>query len=122
VGESHPQRLRLGARSRCRCGRATRRCAHGTGQWYGRLRLLRGAHRIGRRANLRGALDCGARQISEQMKVAAAEAIAGCISDDELHEDYIIPSVFNRTVASKVAAAVIQVARDQGLARREVNA
>jgi malate dehydrogenase (oxaloacetate-decarboxylating) len=70
----------------------------------------------------RGALDCGARQISEEMKVAAAEAIAGCISDDELHEDYIIPSVFNRTVASKVAAAVIQVARDQGLARREVNA
>jgi malate dehydrogenase (oxaloacetate-decarboxylating) len=70
----------------------------------------------------RGALDCGARQISEEMKVAAAEAIAGCISDDELHEDYIVPSVFNRTVASKVAAAVIQVARDQGLARREVNA
>jgi malate dehydrogenase (oxaloacetate-decarboxylating) len=70
----------------------------------------------------RGALDCGARQISEEMKVAAAEAIASCISDDELHEDYIIPSVFNRSVAPKVAETVIKVAREQGLARREVNA
>jgi malate dehydrogenase (oxaloacetate-decarboxylating) len=68
----------------------------------------------------RGALDCRARQISEEMKVAAAHAIAGCISDDELHEDYIIPSVFNRNVAPRVRAAVIQVAKDQGLARREV--
>jgi len=70
----------------------------------------------------RGALDCGARQISEEMKVAAAHAIADCISDDELHEDYIIPSVFNRFVAQRVADAVIQVAREQGLARREVDA
>ena len=70
----------------------------------------------------RGALDCGARQISEEMKVAAAHAIAECISDDELNEDYIIPSVFNRFVAPKVADAVIQVAREQGLARREVDA
>jgi malate dehydrogenase (oxaloacetate-decarboxylating) len=70
----------------------------------------------------RGALDCGARQISEEMKVAAAHAIASCISDDELHEDYIIPSVFNRTVAPKVADAVIQLAREQGLARREMEA
>ena len=68
----------------------------------------------------RGALDCGARQISEEMKVAAAHAIAGCIADDELNEDYIIPSVFNRNVAPRVRAAVVQVARDQGLARREV--
>jgi len=70
----------------------------------------------------RGALDCGARQISEEMKVAAAHAIAGCISDDELNEEYIIPSVFNRSVAPKVAEAVIQVAREQGLARRELDA
>jgi malate dehydrogenase (oxaloacetate-decarboxylating) len=70
----------------------------------------------------RGALDCGARQISEEMKVAAAHAIAGCISDDELHEDYIIPSVFNRSVAATVADAVVQVAREQGLARRQVDA
>ena len=47
----------------------------------------------------RGALDCRATRISEGMKVAAAEAIADCISDDELNEDYIIPSVFNRNVA-----------------------
>ena len=67
----------------------------------------------------RGALDCRALQISEGMKVAAAEAIAGCISDDELHEDYIIPSVFNRQVAPAVAAAVVEKAREEGLARRE---
>jgi len=70
----------------------------------------------------RGALDCGARRISEEMKVAAAEAIAACVSDDELNEDYIIPSVFNRNVAPAVAAAVIRVAQEQGLARREVAA
>ena len=69
----------------------------------------------------RGALDCGARQISEKMKVAAAHAIAGCISDDELHEENIIPSPFNRNVAPVVAAAVIRVAQEQGLARREVH-
>ncbi len=68
----------------------------------------------------RGALDCGARQISEEMKVAAAHAIADCISAQELHEDYIIPSPFNRNVAPTVAAAVVRVAQEQGLARREV--
>jgi malate dehydrogenase (oxaloacetate-decarboxylating) len=67
----------------------------------------------------RGALDCRARQISEGMKVAAAEAIASVIPDDELHPDYIIPSVFNREVAPRVAAAVIEVAKKEGLARRE---
>ena len=65
----------------------------------------------------RGALDCRASSISEAMKVAAAEAIAACISDDELNEDYIIPSVFNRTVAPTVAAKVIEVAKAEGLAR-----
>jgi malate dehydrogenase (oxaloacetate-decarboxylating) len=70
----------------------------------------------------RGALDCGARQISEEMKVAAAEAIAACISDDELNEDYIVPSVFNRNVAPAVRDAVIRVANEQGLARRTVPA
>jgi malate dehydrogenase (oxaloacetate-decarboxylating) len=67
----------------------------------------------------RGALDCHARQISEGMKVAAAEAIAACISEDELHEDYIIPSVFNRNVAPAVAAAVVAQATKEGLARAE---
>ena len=67
----------------------------------------------------RGALDCRASSISEAMKVAAAEAIAACISDDELNEDYIIPSVFNRSVAPAVAAKVIEVAQREGLARRD---
>jgi len=68
----------------------------------------------------RGALDCGARQISEGMKVAAAEAIAACVEDDELNEEYIIPSVFNRSVAPAVAKAVIHQARKEGLARFDV--
>jgi malate dehydrogenase (oxaloacetate-decarboxylating) len=70
----------------------------------------------------RGALDCRARQISEAMKVAAAEAIADCIAPDELHEDYIIPSVFNRDVAPAVAAQVRRVAVEEGLARIDPDA
>jgi malate dehydrogenase (oxaloacetate-decarboxylating) len=70
----------------------------------------------------RGALDCRASTITEGMKVAAAEAIAAAISDDELNPDYIIPSVFNRKVAPAVAAAVVQVAIDEGVARRELPA
>ena len=66
----------------------------------------------------KGALACRATQISEAMKVAAAEAIARCISDDELNEDYIIPSVFNRDVAPAVAERVVEVAQAEGLARR----
>jgi len=62
----------------------------------------------------RGALDVRAREISEQMKTAAAYAIAGCVSDAELREDYIIPSVFNRDVAPAVAAAVAEEARVAG--------
>jgi malate dehydrogenase (oxaloacetate-decarboxylating) len=70
----------------------------------------------------RGALDCRATQISEAMKVAAAEAIADVIPEDELHEDYIIPSVFNRQVAPAVAAQVVRVAQQEGLARRDLPA
>jgi malate dehydrogenase (oxaloacetate-decarboxylating) len=66
----------------------------------------------------KGALACRATGISEGMKVAAAEAIADCISDDELNEDYIIPSVFNRNVAPRVAEKVVEVAAAEGLARR----
>src|SRR5262245_8723806 len=66
----------------------------------------------------KGALACRATGISEGMKVAAAEAIAECISDDELNEDYIIPSVFNRNVAPRVAEKVVEVAAAEGLARR----
>jgi malate dehydrogenase (oxaloacetate-decarboxylating) len=64
----------------------------------------------------RGALDVRARQITEEMKTAAARAIADVIPDEELREDYIVPSVFNRDVAPVVAAAVAETARAQGIA------
>lgn len=67
----------------------------------------------------RGALDCRAREINEEMKLAAAHAIASIVKQDELHPDYIIPSAFNREVAKAVAAAVIQAAYDTDAARRE---
>jgi malate dehydrogenase (oxaloacetate-decarboxylating) len=54
----------------------------------------------------RGALDAGARAITEAMKVAAARAIASCVADEELRPDYIVPSVFDRHVAPAVAQAV----------------
>jgi malate dehydrogenase (oxaloacetate-decarboxylating) len=59
----------------------------------------------------RGALDVRAPQITEGMKMAAARAIAEIVPDDDLREDYIIPSVFNRAVAPAVAAAVAAEAR-----------
>ena len=64
----------------------------------------------------RGALDVRARQITEEMKMAAARAIADIVAGDELREDYIIPSVFNRDVAGAVAAAVADEARRSGTA------
>jgi malate dehydrogenase (oxaloacetate-decarboxylating) len=64
----------------------------------------------------RGALDVRASGITEGMKMAAARAIAGIVSDEELREDYIIPSVFNRDVAPAVAEAVIAEARREGQA------
>ncbi len=64
----------------------------------------------------RGALDVRAGAITEDMKMAAAYAIAGIVDDDELREDYIIPSVFNREVAPAVAAAVGGQARAAGTA------
>jgi malate dehydrogenase (oxaloacetate-decarboxylating) len=64
----------------------------------------------------RGALDVRAKQITEEMKMAAARAIASIVSPDELREDYIIPSVFNREVAPAVAAAVAEEARRSGAA------
>ncbi|MDB5098084.1 MAG: hypothetical protein JWM80_2505 [Cyanobacteria bacterium RYN_339] len=67
----------------------------------------------------RGALDCRAADINEEMKLAAAYAIAGIIPELELREDYVIPSVFNRKVAPAVAKAVIQAAYETGVARRE---
>jgi malate dehydrogenase (oxaloacetate-decarboxylating) len=64
----------------------------------------------------RGALDVRAVAITEPMKTAAARAIASIVSDEELREDYIIPSVFNRDVAPAVAAAVAEEARTSGVA------
>ena len=51
------------------------------------------------------------------MKLAAAKGIAEVVSDDDLSEDYVIPSVFNRDVAPAVAAAVVEEAKREGLAR-----
>ena len=64
----------------------------------------------------RGALDVRARDITENMKMAAARGIADIVSDAELREDYIIPSPFNRDVADAVADAVAREARDEGAA------
>ena len=64
----------------------------------------------------RGALDVRASQITEEMKTAAARAIADIVSADELREDYIIPSVFNREVVPAVADAVAEEARESGTA------
>jgi malate dehydrogenase (oxaloacetate-decarboxylating) len=64
----------------------------------------------------RGALDVRAPAITEEMKMAAAHAIAAIVEDKELREDYIIPSVFNRDVAPAVAAAVADQARAAGTA------
>jgi malate dehydrogenase (oxaloacetate-decarboxylating) len=69
----------------------------------------------------RGALDVRACGINEEMKLAAARAIAGVVPDDELHADYIIPSVFNREVVSAVAPAVARAAEASGVARRSAS-
>ena len=66
----------------------------------------------------RGVLDCRARDINEEMKLAAAHAIAGVVSDRERSEDYVIPSVFNRKVVDAVARAVSRAAVKSGVARR----
>jgi malate dehydrogenase (oxaloacetate-decarboxylating) len=66
----------------------------------------------------RGAIDCRATDINEEMKLAAAHAIASVIAVDELHNDYIVPSVFNRGVAPLVAKAVAEAARVTGVARK----
>ncbi|HEY8562928.1 MAG TPA: malic enzyme-like NAD(P)-binding protein [Pyrinomonadaceae bacterium] len=67
----------------------------------------------------RGALNCRASRINEAMKIAAANAIAGIIGEDELHPDYIIPSVFDKRVSEAVAKEVEEAAYAAGVARRE---
>ncbi len=65
----------------------------------------------------KGALKVQARKITEEMKVAAAYAIANLVSDDELSSEYVVPSALNPNVADAVADAVAKVAIEQGLAR-----
>lgn len=65
----------------------------------------------------RGALDVRAKEINEDMKVAAAKAIASLVSDEELNEDYILPMAFDKRIGSTVAKAVAKAAKDSGAAR-----
>jgi malate dehydrogenase (oxaloacetate-decarboxylating) len=67
----------------------------------------------------RGALQCRASRINEEMKLAAAEAIAGIITPEELHPEYIVPSVFDKRVAEAVSREVEEAAYRTGVARRE---
>lgn len=65
----------------------------------------------------RGTLDVRASDINEEMKIAAAKAIASLVSDEELNPDYILPKAFDNRVGPTVAKAVAQAARDSGVAR-----
>jgi len=66
----------------------------------------------------RGVLDCRAREINEEMKIASAKAIASVVGKNELSPDYIIPSVFHKKVAKVVASEVAKAAYKTGVARR----
>ena len=65
----------------------------------------------------RGAFDVRAKDINDEMKIAAANALAGLITDDELNPDYIIPKAFDKRVGPAVAKAVAEAARKTGVAR-----
>ncbi|MDD9310646.1 NAD-dependent malic enzyme [Cytobacillus firmus] len=69
----------------------------------------------------RGALDVRATHINEKMKVAAVEAIANLVHEDELNVDYVIPGPFDPRVAPEVAAAVAKAAMETGVARIKVD-
>jgi malate dehydrogenase (oxaloacetate-decarboxylating) len=66
----------------------------------------------------RGALDVRARSITEEMKLAAAHALAAVVDPENLAPDYVIPSVFNRAVSPAVAEAVAHAAEGAGIARK----
>ncbi|OGW81940.1 MAG: malate dehydrogenase [Omnitrophica bacterium GWA2_52_8] len=70
-------------------------------------------------AVFRGALDVRASVINESMKLAAAEALAGLIGRDQLNEEYIIPSIFDKRIVERVSAAVASAAMESGVARRK---
>ena len=65
----------------------------------------------------RGALDCRAREINDEMKIAASYAIASLVDESELCEDYIMPYAFDKRIGKTVAEAVIDAARKSGSAR-----
>ncbi len=65
----------------------------------------------------KGALKVRATQINEAMKIAAANAIAGCVADSELTPDYILPNAFDRKIADAVSEAVAKAAIDSGVAK-----
>ena len=65
----------------------------------------------------RGAFDVRAKDINDEMKIAAAKALAGLITDEELSADYIIPKAFDKRVGPAVAKAVADAARETGVAR-----
>ncbi|QGQ45122.1 NADP-dependent malic enzyme [Metabacillus sediminilitoris] len=69
----------------------------------------------------RGALDVQAKEINEEMKLAAVHAIAGLISEEDLHADYVIPDPFDRRVAAYVAATVAYAAMETDVAQKNVN-
>ncbi|MGP4067491.1 NAD(P)-dependent malic enzyme [Halobacillus sp. B29] len=69
----------------------------------------------------RGALDVRATRINEKMKIAAAEAIASLVSEEELNADYVIPAPFDTRVAPAVAASVAKAAMESGVARHHVD-
>ncbi|MFP5110131.1 NAD(P)-dependent malic enzyme [Neobacillus sp. C211] len=70
----------------------------------------------------RGALDVFAKEINEEMKLAAVYAIAGLIADEDLHANYVIPDPFDRRVAAHVAEAVANAAMETGVSQKLVNA
>ena len=66
----------------------------------------------------RGALDCRASDINEKMKIAAANALASVVTEEELSREYILPDVFDKRVVEKISEAVMKAARDSGVARK----
>ena len=65
----------------------------------------------------RGAFDVRASDINEEMKIAAAHALASLVSDEELNEDYILPKAMDSRVREAVSSAVAKAARESGVAR-----
>lgn len=66
----------------------------------------------------RGLLDVRSKGVNEEVKFAAAKAIAHMVKDDELNEDYIIPGPFDKKVVAAVAQSVAEAARKTGIARK----